>query len=123
VNTQSPRTTDNESLRHARVVAPLIDVFENAEEVLIVCELPGVSKDNLNLHLTEATLTLEAKPLIFAERGALLARERTYAAFERRFSLPEGIATDRISAEIKDGVAVVRLPKSEKTKPRSIPIR
>jgi HSP20 family molecular chaperone IbpA len=124
MNPQALRTQEKESLRHARVAAPLVDVFENADEVLIVCELPGVAKDKLTLHLTDSTLTLEAQPPDFPpERGTVLTHERAYAAFERKFSLPEGIAADRISAEIKDGVARVRLPKADKAKPRQIPIR
>lgn len=121
MNRQAARTPD--SLRHARVIAPRVDVFENAEQVLLVCELPGIGKDQLTLHLNEGTLTLEAKqPAPSSERGAALAEEWTQAVFERKFALPEGIAVDRISAEIQDGVARVRLPKSEKTKPRQIPV-
>ena len=122
---QTIREKERESLRHPRAVTPPVDVFENADELLVVVDLPGVDKDGLVVRVDKGTLTLEAKA---AERRApaaytKLGGEPRAEMFERVFTLPDTVDVERIVAELKDGVATLRLPKSEKAKPRRIPIR
>jgi HSP20 family molecular chaperone IbpA len=112
-----------ESLRHGRALTPAVDVFENADELLLLVDLPGVDKDGLTLRVEKQTLSLEAKVKpCGSERYEMLGTERLAGVYERTFALPETIDVQRISAELKDGVATLHLPKSEKAKPRRIPI-
>lgn len=101
--------------RPRREVTPRVDVYNGADDVLVLCELPGVVKEDLTLRVEEAELILEAarKP---TEPGAEAER------YARRFTLPEGIDRARIAAELEDGVVRVTLPKAETAKPRTIPI-
>jgi HSP20 family molecular chaperone IbpA len=113
-----------ESLRHARAATPAVDVFENADELLVVVDLPGVDKDGLTVRVEKQTLLLEGKVAARpSAQYAKLGSERFAEVYERSFAIPEAIDVDRISAELKDGVATLRLPKSERAKPRRIPVR
>lgn len=108
----------------ARSVAPLVDVFENVDEVLVVADVPGVGVDAVELRVENGTLTLEAKHPARESRSApALAREYEEVDRARSFRIPDGIDTQRISAEAKNGTLVVHLPKVAAVKPRKIEVR
>ena len=108
----------------ARTVAPLVDVFENADEVLGVADVPGVGVEAVELRVENGTLTLEAKHPAREHRGApALAREYEELDRARSFRIPDGVDTARISAEAKNGTLVVHLPKVAAVKPRKIEVR
>jgi HSP20 family molecular chaperone IbpA len=121
---QTTRENPKESLRHARAATPAVDVFESADELLLIVDLPGVAKEGLRVHVEKGTLTLEGRVTTGAapERTSL-GSERTADVYERAFALPETIDVERIVAELADGVATLHLPKSDKAKPRRIPVR
>ena len=113
MQTNEPATTaraTKETRRPRRIITPPVDVYENADELLLVADVPGVTPDGLTLKVERETLTLEA------------TRGDSYL-YERSFRLPHGIDTNAIEATLKNGVARIRLPKSEKLKPRTIPVR
>jgi HSP20 family molecular chaperone IbpA len=105
-----------------RAVAPAVDVYENKDEFLIFADLPGVPRDNVNVHFERGRLTLEARRE-FTAPGAVLASEYAPADFHRSFALPQGVDAARIEAELQAGVLRVRLPKSDAVRPRSIAIK
>jgi HSP20 family protein len=108
----------------ARSVAPLVDVFENADEVLVVADVPGVAVDAVELRVENGVLTLEAKHPGRDSRGTpALAREYEELDRARSFRIPDGIDTARISAQAKNGTLVVHLPKVAAVKPRKIDVR
>ena len=112
------------SANPARSVAPLVDVFENADEVLVVADVPGVGVDAVDVRVENGTLTLEAKHPGRETRSApALAREYEELDRARSFRIPDGIDTSRITAEAKNGTLVVHLPKVAAVKPRKIEIR
>jgi HSP20 family protein len=105
----------------ARSVAPLVDVFENADEVLVVADVPGVAVDAVELRIENGTLTIEAKhPAGETRTTPALAREYEELDRARSFRIPDGVDTARISAESKNGTLVVHLPKVAAVKPRKI---
>ncbi len=107
-----------------RTVAPLVDVFENAEEVLVVADVPGVGVDGVDVRVENGTLTLQAKhPSRQEQSGPALAREYDEVDRARSFRIPDGIDTGRISAEARNGTVLVRLPKVAAVKPRKIDVR
>jgi HSP20 family protein len=106
-----------------RAAAPPVDVFENADEVLIVADVPGVPSDGIDLRLENGTLTLEAKRLVAKTESPALAREYEEMDFATTFRIPAGIDATAIGAETKNGTLVVRLPKAAAARPRKISVR
>ena len=103
---------------------PAIDLMENPEEYRLVAELPGMSKDDVKISLTESVLTLrgEKKSETEEKNENWHHVERTYGTFERRFQLTTGVDPAKVMAGFKDGVLTVVLPKSEGSRSRDIQI-
>ena len=101
-----------------------LDVHETADELVIRADLPGVSKDDLNITLEEGTLKIEAeKRQEKAEDGETwYVRGRRFGKHSRLMEIPFRVAADRISATMDKGVLEVRLPKAEEAKPRKIEV-
>src|SRR3984957_15469818 len=105
-----------------RAAAPSVDVFENADELLIVADVPGVPNDGIDLQVQNDTLTLTARRPAPADSPALV-REYEETDFVATFRIPAGIDTAAIAAETKNGTLVVRLPKAAAAKARKIVVR
>jgi HSP20 family protein len=106
------------------VWAPPVDIYETGEAFILKAELPGLSKDDLQIELHENRLTLrgERKWEADAKEGQSHRRERAYGRFERSFWLPASVDAEKIQATFKDGVLELRIPKSETAKPKQITI-
>jgi HSP20 family protein len=104
----------------AREWAPLADVSETDGEYLIKAELPEVRKDEISVTVQDRVLTLagERKPDPRAEQDRVHRVERFYGSFARRFALPENADEQGISAESRDGVVVIRIPKQRVVEPQ-----
>jgi len=102
------------------LIAPAVDIFENDDALTLVADLPGVSKEQLELGIDRQVLTIEGR-IDRAEEGALY-REFGSNGFYRRFHLPENLDLNQTSAELKDGVLTLRLPKAASAKPRRIEV-
>jgi HSP20 family molecular chaperone IbpA len=96
-----------------RWLKPACDVVENEHEWLITADVPGVAQSALTLHVDKDQLVIEAR------RGDKAAGQ-DYAGFWRAFTLPVGLDAGKISAELRQGVVAVHLPKAEELKPRTI---
>lgn len=103
---------------------PSVDVFEEGDDVVVKAELPGLSKDQLDLTLTDSTLTLKGEKQKDEEvkEEDYYYRERSFGSFSRTIDLPVEVKTDAAKATFKDGILEVRVPKSEEAKRRSIKI-
>ncbi|MCC6898180.1 MAG: Hsp20/alpha crystallin family protein [Polyangiaceae bacterium] len=113
--------TDNQS-RTRQTAAPRVDVYENEREILLVADLPGVSKDALTIQAEGDTLTLEARRSDPAT-GTALFRESPPRDFSRSFGISPRIDRDRIEAKLEGGVLYLHLPKHPALTPRKIPVR
>ena len=104
---------------------PKMDVSENDQAFRVDLELPGLSKEDINLSLQDNILTIEGERKQEAENKEINYHrvERTYGKFLRRFSLPTLVQADKIDAEFKDGILHITLPKAEEVKPRKISIK
>ena len=104
---------------------PLVDITEDEKEYLIKAELPEVKKEDVKVTVENGTLSITGeRKLEKEEKGKKFHRvERSYGSFMRSFTLPEGTTGDKVSAEFKDGVLKVHLPKSEEAKPKSIDVK
>ncbi len=95
---------------------PAVNVLEHDKDVIVKCELPGISKDDISLKFTDDyTLVIsgERKSDEKIERSDYLRHEISYGAFKRIVNLPEGCDHEKAKASYKDGVLEVLIPKSE----------
>lgn len=104
--------------------APAIDVKEDAQAFYLDADLPGISREDIKLELEEGVLTLNAeRKLEEAGEGADWRWVgRRYGSFTRRFRLPRNADADAISAEYKDGVLQITLPKSAASASKQVSI-
>ena len=105
--------------------APSVDIAETPEAFEIKAELPDVKKEDVRVTVEEGQLRISGeRKQEKEERGKKFHRvERSYGSFMRSFSLPENVDDSKLSAEYKDGVLNVRLPKTEKAKPKAIAVK
>jgi HSP20 family protein len=105
--------------------APALDVEETDSEYLVKADLPAIRREDLKIHIEDNLLTLEGeRKQEKEEKGRKYHRvERSYGTFLRRLALPTDIDRQKVSAEFKDGVLTMRLPKSASAKSRSIDVK
>ena len=103
-------------------VTPPVDVYENADELLLVADLPGALSDSIDIQLENGQLTILAKRSD-EWKGTPLATEYRARDYFRSFSVPHGIDPSKIGAQLKAGVLHLHLPKSESVKPRRIEVK
>jgi len=103
---------------------PAIDLYEEKDQIVIKAELPGMSKDDIQISLQDNVLVIrgEKKKEDQDEGKDYYRSERVYGAFIRTLPLPAEIDPDRIDAKFKNGVLEIRLPKSEAAKKKQIKI-
>ncbi len=107
---------------------PPVDIRTSADHSLVIeVDLPGVPRDAVSVHIENRTLTIkgerkrEALPEDKADR--VQRSERLFGTFVRAFALPETADTTKVSAEYKEGVLTLHIPRAEETKPRSIEVK
>jgi HSP20 family protein len=107
-----------------RVWAPLADVYETAEDMVIAVEMPGFSEKDIRLSMTGDLVVIQAERSVppDAQNASFHRRERWFGKVERAFQLAIPVETTKVVASYRDGVLTVRLPKSEGLKPREIKI-
>ncbi len=105
--------------------SPLVDIVEDENEYRIKAELPAMKKEDVRLTVDNGVLTIsgERKYEQAEKREKHHRIERAYGSFVRSFSLPEDADGSKVTADYKDGVLHMHLPKSEKAKPKSIEIK
>jgi len=111
-----------EQMNEAPVVAPPVDIFESKDEYLLVADMPGVDQKSIHVSFERDRLVLDGR-LPAVQHGSLVSSEFTPTGYRRSFQVPSGINAEKIGAEYKNGVLTVRLPKSDRLKPRSIAIK
>lgn len=104
---------------------PRFDLAEYENESVIIAEMPGVRKDDLKISIENGYLTIsgERKPYDMPEGSNWIRNEIRTGKFTRSIELPHAIEADKISAEMKDGILRIELPKAETIKPREIRIK
>ncbi|MBD3242220.1 MAG: Hsp20 family protein [Chitinivibrionales bacterium] len=103
---------------------PLVNVYDGAEELTVAAELPGLSKEQVEITFHDGVLSLAGRrePPKGTEKMALVRSERAVGAFEKTVAIPVKIDADRINASFANGILTVRLPKAEEAKPKQIRI-
>ncbi len=104
---------------------PPINIWLGEDSVVVTAELPGVTRDDVNLNLQEDVLTLAGRrqPDLEQEKVSWQRRERTHGTFSRAVQLPFRVDPDKVLARFSDGVLEVELQRLEADRPKRIEIR
>jgi HSP20 family protein len=100
---------------------PAADVYSHEKEYVIMLDLPGIERDTLDIGIDENRLTIRGKRTLENQEGQRV--ERPHGSFLRRFGVPAIVDQKAITAEYKDGVLRVRLPKRKEQKSRRLEIK
>ena len=103
-------------------IAPPVDIFENEDSLMVVADLPGVDKDGVDIRVDDGILTIKGNSK-YTQPASVLRQEFTLDNYYRQFQLSDEVDPGRISAESKNGVLTIILPKAEKAKPKQIKVK
>ena len=113
--------SEAETMKTGKISTPDADIYINDDEILLIADMPGVDKGDLAINLENNTLVIEGHfDHNFPE--SLQRKEFGSTDYRRVFTLPKGIDAEKASAEFKQGVLQLRLPKSAAVKPRQIKV-
>lgn len=116
-------TPTAEASRPEAVLLPPVDVIENGTGIILYADLPGVSKDTLNVRVEADTLTIEGRLSLAVPQGLEVSHaEVSLPGYRRTFTLSRELDTTKVSAEFKQGLLTLRIPKAEYTQPRKVAI-
>jgi HSP20 family protein len=114
----------NETPRPEAALLPPVDVIEDSSGITLFADLPGVPKDKLNLQLEAGSLIIEAEVAINTPEGMESSHaEVRLPRYRRAFTLSKELDSEKASAEFKNGVLKLRIPKAEHAQPRKIEIK
>lgn len=102
--------------------APAIDVRATEDDVVFVCDVPGVKREDLDISIEGDTLTLKGERRYAGGEKDRVWLGRAYGAFTRVFTLPPLVDAEQLTADLTDGVLTIRVPKKPQAKPRRIQI-
>ncbi len=102
---------------------PPLNVFSKGDDIVIVTEVPGVRKEELQVQVKGKTIRIAGtKSVHYGEQASLHRRERTSGTFDRTVSVPVEIDAENVRAECRDGILALYLPRAERDKPKTITI-
>lgn len=103
---------------------PAVNVYSSDDDVVLTAELPGVDTDDLDVSVKNDTVTLRGERKLEkpGENEQVLRRERGSGTFVRSFAVPFNVDSEKVSAEYKRGILVVKLPRSAEDKGRKIKV-
>jgi HSP20 family protein len=119
---QNENRSVNDRASNENFVAPEVNILETNDGYVLEAEMPGVSKDGLEITLDGNQITIIGRRIPETVTGQPLFQERHLADFRRVFELDPAVDTSRISARMEQGVLTLTLPKSERVKPRKIAV-
>jgi len=105
--------------------SPVLDVYEDKDNLIVKAELPGLKKDQIELSLHDNMLTVsgERKAERTENDGDASRSERFSGRFQRTVTLPKPVDSTKVNARYKEGILIVTLPKTEESKPRQIEVK
>ncbi|MEO7128133.1 MAG: Hsp20/alpha crystallin family protein [Rhodoferax sp.] len=118
VNDQAPAARDE------RALLPPVDVVEDSTGITLYADLPGVSRERLNLRVEGDTLTIEGELALDVPQDMQASHaEVQQSRYRRSFALSKELDADKVGAELSQGVLRVRIPKAEHAQPRRIEVK
>jgi HSP20 family protein len=117
-------TKPTEDSRDQAALMPPVDVIEDVAGITLYADMPGVTKETLNLHVESDNLTIEGELALDIPEGMEASHaEVALPRYRRVFTLSKELDAARVGAEFKDGVLKLRIPKTEHAQPRRIEVR
>jgi len=110
--------------RTSRPWSPAVDIVETEDELIVKADLPDVRLEDIDVRVENGTLSLKGERKFekeLADKGYHRI-ERSYGSFMRSFSVPSSVDTEKVSADYKNGVLTVTLPKKEAAKPKQVKV-
>ncbi len=115
---QKSLATRDESL----YVAPPVDIYETDDAIVVIVDLPGVDKDNMDVRVEDNILTIKGRSA-YSPPAELLREEFSLHGYFRQFQLSDEVDQNKITAESRNGVLTITLPKVERSKPKQIEVK
>jgi HSP20 family protein len=107
----------------ARGSYPPMNILRKGDDFTLIAEVPGISRSDLQIQIKGRTVRLSgSKSTKYPETASVHRRERLQGRFDRSITLPIEVDSDLVTAECRDGVLVIKLPRAERDKPRLIQI-
>jgi HSP20 family protein len=105
--------------------SPAVDIYETADKIVLVADLPGIDQESLEVRVENNTLILKGERRMQknVQQENYHRIERGYGAFQRTFALPGSVDQDRIQADYRHGILEIGLPKSETSHPKRIQVQ
>jgi HSP20 family protein len=116
------RSSNGDRQATEQFITPAATVLENTDGYTLEVEMPGLSKENLEMWVENNELTILGRRSTSPVEGTLIHRESRSENFRRSFELDPSIDAGKISAKIEQGVVTLTLPKAEQLKPRKITV-
>lgn len=107
---------------NSQMFEPSIDVRASDGEMVVICDVPGVRQEDLEVTVEDRVLTLKGKRKFESRGDEQVMLGRAYGSFTRAFTLPEYLDDTNLDAHLADGVLTIRIPKHARAKPRKIQI-
>jgi len=125
IEKRETQTTQPERVRAGRTYIPSVDIIEQPDKLLLLADVPGARRDDLDISYEGGLLTIHAKvtPRQEPRSATCLLREYGVGDFYRSFEVGEGIDANKIEAELHDGVLTLHLPKAQALLPRKIAVK
>jgi HSP20 family protein len=106
-------------------LVPSVDIFEDKSDVVVKVELPGIKKEDIDVTLTEDTITISGEKKMEEEvkKKDYYRCESSYGSFVRTFTLPSEVQTGKAKTKMKDGILEIRIPKTDEAKKKEVKVK
>ena len=122
MNTTLRQETNKSKQRAVEYATPPVNIFETGDGYVLEAEMPGVTRDGLEITLQGTEVTITGHRAAESAAGETLLRERSPVDYRRTFELDPAMDTSRIAAKMNQGVLTLTLPKTENVKPMKIEV-
>ena len=120
---EAPWSNDGRKAHLFSAWSPVLDLHQNADQIIARVELPGMRKEEIEISLHDGTLTISGERKSEAAAADQVERSERYTGtFRRSVSLPSQVDATKVSATYRDGILTVTLPKAEEAKPKQIKV-
>ena len=105
-----------------RYLTPAVDIYETDNGLMVVADMPGVGKEDLNVQVEDGILTIQGRTTL-SRRNNPTSEEYKLFNYFRQFELSDDVAHEHIDAVLKNGVLSLNLPRAERTKPKRVEVK
>jgi HSP20 family protein len=104
--------------------SPVIDMYDNKDEIVVKAEIPGMKKEDVHVSITEDSISIkgEMKKEEEVKEDDYYYSERSFGSFSRTLNLPSKIKSNKVDAKFENGLLEIHMPKAEESKPKEVEI-